>query len=133
MSDRSSNRRGFIRVPFHTEVEITADSRTVRSQKDLDVSMSGLRLTVDSGDDSAIAIGAACNARIILAASENRVAIEAAGTVVRSEPGSVAIEFTELDLDSYNHLRQLILNNTDEPEKAEEEFSSHWGIKPPHS
>ncbi len=44
---------------------------------------------------------------------------------------SLAVEFTELDPDSYNHLRRLILSNAKDPEKAEQEFESHWGIRRP--
>jgi hypothetical protein len=66
----------------------------------------------------------------MLSSFESKLLIEADGNIVRSEPSSLAVEFTRLDLDSYYHLRQLILNNTDDPEKAEQEFSSHWGIRP---
>jgi hypothetical protein len=53
--------------------------------------------------------------------------------VIRSAPGSLAVSFTELELDSYDHLRRLIMNNTDEPERAEREFLSHWGIRRPQT
>jgi hypothetical protein len=66
----------------------------------------------------------------MLSSFESKLLIEADGKIIRSEPSSLAVEFTRLDLDSYHHLRQLILNNTDDPEKAEQEFSSHWGIRP---
>jgi c-di-GMP-binding flagellar brake protein YcgR len=128
MSGNMSERREFIRVPFNTEVEIQAEGLTVRSGTGIDICMTGLRLTVEHAVPPA---GATCGVKIILAASEPRVVIEARGTIVRSDPGSLSVTFLELDLDSYHHLRQLILNNTDEPKRAEREFFSHWGIRRP--
>lgn len=123
----SDERRGFIRIPFNTEVEVVACGRTVHSTDGLDISMSGVRISCCGQGD--FAIGSLCNVKIILRAADSKEIIEAKGTIVRSEKGSLGIRFTEIDLDSYHHLRQLILNNTTEPERAEKEFFSHWGIK----
>jgi hypothetical protein len=128
MTDQPNEKREFIRVPFNTEVEIEVQGLTIKSRAPIDVSMTGLRLAIEQSVPPA---GASCGVKIILAASEPRVIIEAQGAVIRSGPGSLAVTFTELDLDSYHHLRQLILNNTDEPERAEREFISHWGIRRP--
>ena len=130
MTDQANEKREFIRVPFNTEVEIQAQEHTINSRAPIDISMTGLRLATDQSVPPA---GASCGVKIILAASEPRIIIEAQGTVIRSGPGSLAVTFTELDLDSYHHLRQLIMNNTDEPERAEREFFSHWGIRRPRT
>lgn len=130
MENHHQNRRGFTRIPFHTEVEVRAGNSIARSKNGFDVSMSGLSLAVESLDAAAFAPGVPCEIRILLSASAEQVTIEARGVVIRSAPGSLAVEFNELDLDSFQHLRLLILNNTAEPEKAEREFASHWGIKP---
>lgn len=129
MAEPVNEKRAFIRVPFNTEVEIEVQGRTITSRAAIDLSMTGLRLEIGQSIPPA---GASCGVKIILAASEPRVIIEAQGTVIRSGSGNLAITFTELDLDSYHHLRQLIMNNTDEPERAEQEFVSHWGIRRPH-
>lgn len=130
MENQHQDRRGFTRIPFHTEVEVRAGSSIARSKDGFDVSMSGLSLAVESVDAAVFAPGVPCEIRILLSASAEQVPIEARGVIIRSEPGNLAVEFSELDLDSYQHLRLLILNNTAEPEKAEREFASHWGIKP---
>jgi hypothetical protein len=130
MAGNVSEKREFIRVPFNTEVEIQAEGLTVRSGAGIDICMTGIRLAVENAVPPA---GTTCGVKITLAASEPRVVIEARGTVVRSDPGSLAVTFSELDLDSYHHLRQLILNNTDEPKRAEQEFFSHWGIRRPRT
>ena len=130
MIGRKDDRRGFVRVPFNTEVEVEAQGTIIRSREEINLSMSGIRLNTN---ETIPAPGVACRVKIILQASDNRVSLGANGKVVRSAPGSLAVEFSELDLDSYHHLKNLILNNTDEPEKAEREFTSHWGIRPPRA
>jgi len=129
MPGTSDERRGFVRVPFNTEVMVEGEGKTILSREGINVSMSGIRLFTSG---SIPAHGSSCQVKILLQASESRLPIEARGIVVRSEPGVLAVQFTEIDLDGYHHLRQIILNNTDEPEKAEKEFSTHWGIRESH-
>lgn len=128
MTTSSSDKRGFIRIPFNTEVEVRLQGLTIRSSEGVNLSMSGLRL--NTGDELP-AGGSACHVKLHLRAVEKGMLIEADGRIIRSGPGSLAIEFTELDPDSYYHLRQLILNNAADPDKAEKEFTAHWGIRPP--
>jgi hypothetical protein len=130
MVDRKEERRGFVRVPFNTEVEVEANGKTVRSREEINLSMSGIRLNTNEAIPSP---GSTCRVKILLQASDNRVTLGANGKVVWSAPGTLAVEFSDLDLESYHHLRNIILNNTDEPEKAEREFTSHWGIRPPRT
>jgi len=127
MPEDSIDRRGFIRIPFKTGVEIDAGAFTIRLDTEINVSMGGLRVPFAGAVPQT---GTACRVSIVLQASGKRVTIEASGKIVRIGPGSLAIEFTELDPESYQHLKQLILYNAEDAEKAEQEFIAHWGIKP---
>lgn len=128
MTGDPSDKRGFIRIPFDTEVEIDAGMDIIRSNRGINLSMSGLHLTAA---DAAPPVGTPCRVSIILQTAALRVVIKAGGQISRSGPGDLAVEFSDLDLDSYFHLRQLILLNTDDPERAEREFTTHWGIRRP--
>ncbi len=128
MAERQEERREFIRVPFRTEVSVRTSDRTLWSGSTLDVSMNGLRIATD---DEPPAEGTPCEIEIVLSDADPPVIVEAQGTIVRPEPGILAIHLAELDLDSYDHLRRLILNNAADPEKAEREFDAHWGIRRP--
>jgi hypothetical protein len=56
--------------------------------------------------------------------------IRADGVVARSEPDGFAVHFLELlELESYEHLRNLILNNAVDPAQVEQEFDSHLGLR----
>jgi hypothetical protein len=130
MTGQHDERRGFVRVAFNTEVVITAGEWSLRAKNGIDISMSGLHLTgLDRADSGRPLPGTSCKAGIHLQAAGHRVQIEADGRIIRSEPGELAVEFTEIELDGYRHLRQLILNNADDPDSAEKQFNEHRGIR----
>jgi hypothetical protein len=126
MKSQQHEKRGFIRVPFHTAVEVQVPGRTIRSRDEINISMSGIRVTMS---DEAPPVETECQVRVILGTAEKQVIINANGRTIRSQPGTLAVEFLDLDLDSYQHLQQLIVNNADDPVRAEEEFAAHWGIR----
>jgi hypothetical protein len=128
MAPEAEEKREFVRVPFTTEVEVRIGERTIRSLSGINISLSGLHLATDQAFPVA---GTPCRVTILLKASEESVAIQAEGTVIRSGAGGLAIEFTALDPDSYHHLRRLIINNAGDPDRAEQEFIAHWGIRRP--
>jgi PilZ domain len=127
MESGTSERREFIRIPFDMEVTIEVEGMVLQANKGINISMGGLHL---SAVDAKLTPGALCSIVIMLNTVERGPTLEAEGKVIRSGPGGLAIEFTELELDSYHHLRQLVLLNTAEPDKAEQEFDAHWGIRP---
>lgn len=121
-------RREFVRVPFRTTMIVRTAERTIRSTSSLDISLTGLRVAVSG---QVPAVGALCEVEIVLADADPPVVIEARGAIVRADAGLMAVHFTEVDLDGFDHLRRLILYNADDPERAEQEFDAHWGIRPP--
>ena len=128
MTAGSIEKREFIRVPFHTTVEVRVQDRVIRSQEGINISMGGVRLSTHEAIPPA---EVPCQVTISLGGSENPIRIDAKGTTVRSQGGSLAVKFIGLDLDSYQHLRQLIVNNADDPDRAEQEFAAHLGIRKP--
>lgn len=58
------------------------------------------------------------------------IRVLASAEVVRCLPGGFAVQFLELlEVDSYEHLRNLVLYNAEDPNQAETEFDSHLGLK----
>jgi len=115
MTTPANERREFIRVPFRTEIEIHTPARTIRSRSSLDISMNGLRAETS---EPAPEPGTPCHVRINLSREEPRTSITVKGLIVRAEPGTLAVHFTEVDIDSYEQLQQLILSNLKDPERA---------------
>jgi hypothetical protein len=112
------NHRKFTRVSPHIPVDVVADGNTVSGEV-RDISFEGLWLpTVEPFPERR-----PCRVTIHLAET---IKINAVGVVVRSEPDGFAVQFTELlDLESYGHLRNLILYNTLDTATVEEEFDKH--------
>jgi hypothetical protein len=128
MTARPTEKREFIRVPFNTTVEVRVRDRVIRSHEGINISMDGVGL---STRDPIPPVDAPCRVTINLGGSENPVRIDVKGTIVRSRLGYLAVKFVDLDLDTYQHLRQLIVNNADDPDRAELEFVAHWGTRKP--
>jgi len=112
------NHRKFTRVSPHLPVDVVADGKTVAGEV-RDISFEGLWLpTLEPLAERTI-----CRVTIHLAET---IKINADGVVVRSEPDGFAVQFVDLlDLESYGHLRNLILYNTLDTATVENEFESH--------
>lgn len=119
------NKRDFTRVETHVDAEVTPEGGTTVRCKVDNISLSGVMLA--GGHD--LAEGAACAIRLILAGAEPPLEIEAKGVILRVRPDRCAIEFREIDGDSYSHLRSLVLANASDAETVEEEFDASVGIK----
>jgi len=128
MSSQATEKRGFSRVPFNTEVEVRAQGRSIRSQEGINISMSGIRMSTREVVPPEVA---PCQVTINLGGQDKPALINAKGKMVRSGAGSLAVEFTQIDPESYHHLQQLIANNANDSKRAEREFSAHWGIRKP--
>ncbi|MDH4163264.1 MAG: PilZ domain-containing protein [Nitrospirota bacterium] len=128
MADTPAERREFIRVPFKTNITVRTPDRTIWHSNTADISLTGLRVYISEPPPP---LDTPCEIEIVLSETGEPVIIEARGIIVRSDPGTLAVHVSEIDLDSYTHLTQLILNNAGDIARAEQEISSHRGIRKP--
>ena len=124
--NNQSNRREFTRVATTLTGKLSTSeiSATVSGQTK-DISLGGLYLTCDTP----LPIGTECKLVLFFGEPSNPMRIEAEGKVTRVDSAGVGVELTAVELGSFEHLRNLVLYNTSEPQQAEEEFRSHVGIK----
>jgi hypothetical protein len=59
----------------------------------------------------------------------NAIHITVKARIVRSDQDGMGIEFTEMPLESYDHLRKMVLLNATDPDRVEREFRDHIGLK----
>jgi hypothetical protein len=72
-----------------------------------------------------------CQVSLFLSGSERPLSIQVKAKVARVDDQGMGIEFTEIiGLESYNHLRNLVLYNAPEADSVEDEIMGHLGIKP---
>jgi hypothetical protein len=119
------NQREFTRVRTRIPVDIDhAGGRIEGSTQD--ISLNGMFVATDA----TLAANTPCQAVLHIDGRGGAIVIRANGAVIRTLSGGIALHFNELvELDSYEHLRNLILYNASDPAQAEQEFDSHLGLK----
>ncbi len=105
------------RVPF--EVVATVQSGPIGLNGTVDnLSMTGMFLNTQErlAGDSALQVS------ITLTGSSSALSIECKGRALRQTETGIAIEFQEMDLDSFIHLRNVVANNSDDADGVYEEY-----------
>jgi hypothetical protein len=122
-----ANRREFTRVPVQVEVEVTSEKPPTVSGQATDVSLKGRYLVCDNP----LPLGSDCRVALLLGGRENSLRIEVCGKIARVDDAGMGLEITEImGLDSFEHLRNLVLyNSTTDTGQVEGEFDSHVGLK----
>jgi hypothetical protein len=119
---RIMNQREFERVQSHIPVDVESGGKTVGGEA-RDIGFAGLWLPTHEP----FAERTQCTVTIHLAET---IKIRANGLVVRSEADGFAVQFLDLlDLDSYGHLRNLILYNSADPATVDEEIGRHFQLR----
>lgn len=117
--------RIFSRISLDRGARISIEGRTPFHAEIVNLSMSGLLLKTEEHLEP----GIECRVSIPLTENEE-MRIEAQAAVVRPTTGGFAVNFTKLlGVESYNHLRSLLLYNASDPDRIEEEFKIHHGIR----
>lgn len=120
------NQREFTRVRSSVPVDcIFADGRILAGATK-DVSLNGCFVPCPQPPPE----DTPCTAVLHLDGRGGAIRVEAHAEVARVRAEGFALRFNELvEIDSYQHLRNLILYNAADPNQAENEFDSHLGLK----
>lgn len=119
---KGSESREFTRVPIKVAAEIRADGQTIFCEQTHDVSMKGIFLT----GDKVFPVGTHGEITLIL---EGATRIEVKGVVEHSSAKGMGIRITEIGLDSYSYLQNLVMYNSPDAHKTEQEIMDHLGLK----
>ena len=103
------NRRKHSRVGFATQIKIdlkTKDPvRLEGSSKDL--SLKGLFVITDRR----FARGTLCSVKIVLTGGIEKIELLIEGTIVRQTDVGIGIIFNSMDVDTYSHLKNIVVYN----------------------
>ncbi len=115
-----SERRGFLRVPFETELEITSleDGTTVRATSSKDISLKGIYCVTKE----AFPKDTQCSIRLHVSGTSSKLWLELQGHVVRTDDTGMALSFDAMELDVFIHLKNILYYNSGEPERIDEEI-----------
>jgi hypothetical protein len=119
----SSDHREFSRVAIAIRAEARGGGQCIVSTASHRLSLKGMLLVCGER----LPEGTDCT--ITLHLGDGGLQIQAEGRVVRAYPEGLAFQFTRiLGLESYEHLRKLLLYNAPDPEVVEGEFETSLGI-----
>jgi hypothetical protein len=125
--DEFPHAREFSRSCVRLEVEVVSGDARIASGQTRDVCMKGIFVF----SDQRLPVGSRCRIVLRMGDPPSDIHMEADGAVVREEPEGFAVEFAEMDLESFHHLRNLVLYNSSDPERADRELHEHVGLKRP--
>lgn len=126
MNNKSAkDQREFSRVDliFTAKVKVRGEETVFTGMHNL--SMKGLLIECKTDWP----MGTECEIHLILEGQSPPVDVKVKGRVQRITKKGVALVFTEVSLEAYEHLHNLVLLNTDDTEKVEQELKNHLGLK----
>ncbi|MBU0680867.1 MAG: PilZ domain-containing protein [Proteobacteria bacterium] len=112
------DRRHNARVSFHATGDLEFADQKFSGCETENLSTKGVLML----GIPARALGDTCTVSLHLSGTSDDITLTMQGEVVRLEDKGVGVHFTEIDLDSYTHLRNIIYYNTEDPD-ALKEFS----------
>ena len=119
------SKRKFSRIPVKVDAELTAGNMSFRVEEIMNLGMGGCLLPITAD----LKVGIVCHVRILLNAAESEISVEIAGEIKRSNPGTVAVQFTRIDPDSLFHLRNIVRYNCLDADVVDREISKYPGIR----
>ncbi len=119
------DKRKFRRVNVRFDVTLSRKKETDVVGTLRDVAVQGIFVTCESS----LPMGAPLDFRIVLHGGIDDVEVLGRGEVVRVEPTGVGVHIKALDIDSVQHLRNIIAFNADDPEEAIEEMQGDHTLR----
>ena len=122
--DQGFSQREFTRVPTTLEVRVSVEGKDIPNAGSQNVSMKGMLVRTE------VRLPKDTVGHISIFLADGEVEIEVEGVVVNHYPEGLAFQFTKiLGVDSFEHLRNLVLYNAADTEQVETEFRTHIGLK----
>lgn len=103
------------RVPFHVNALVAVKDNVSDGEVE-NLSTGGMLFK--TADD--LPLNEPVSVTILLYGASSHLALDIAGKVVRKSDAGTAIQFTELDLDSFIHLKNIVSHNTPDDEIIQE-------------
>ncbi len=115
----AADKRKNIRIDFKTRVTLKCEGQTILSDADSrDISLKGMFIKTDK----VLTVGTPCELELILTGASTSLSLAITGKITRQGDGGLGVSFDGIDLDSYWHLKNLLLYNAQDPDALEKEF-----------
>ena len=115
----ANEKREFTRVPFRTEVKLSAANKTIVSNDLQNISLGGAFIS----SEESFPPGTMCFLEIKLTGPASLLKIGVEAKVVRVEEHGMGIRFNRMDVDSLIHLRHIVKIQSEDPKEVELEYN----------
>lgn len=116
-----NDKRKRTRVHFETQVILKTDVSEIKlGANSSDISMKGMFISTDEK----IPAGTPCNIEIVLSGTTSKLALNIKGMIARQDKDGLGIAFDSMDVDSYFHLKNIVMYNASDPDAIEKEMFS---------
>jgi len=113
-----AEKRKNTRVPFHTTITVRFPDQTFEHCETQDLSLKGVFVKGVTGSRS---VGDQCELSLHLSGTSSNLSLHMRGEVMRVREDGVGLHFSEIDLDSFFHLKNIIYYNSGDPDVLEAE------------
>lgn len=117
--------REFTRIPIHIWGTFTDAGGDVLTAEVNNLSLRGCHVSTFDP----LAAGGRYHLTLFVEDDERALHFQVEARIVRSDQDGMGVEFMEMPLESYEHLRNMVLLNAADPEQVEREFHQHIGLK----
>lgn len=111
-------RRKNTRVPFQTTADVVFNGQRYSQCATENLSVKGVSVLGITGHE----VGESCDISLALSGSTSELKLLMKGKIVRTEADRIGLHFTEVDLDSFYHLKNIIYYNSEDPDTIEQEL-----------
>ena len=116
----SDDQRKRTRVNFRATVTLKGGGVEFKDLDSRDLSLKGIFVL----SEQKLPIGTLVDVALDLSGGSSLVRLKMKGQIARSEPEGMAVDFTEVDLDSFYHLRNIVLYNSGDPLDVDQELAT---------
>lgn len=119
MNTDGKEKRRNTRINFETQVIVkTANKEITAVANSKNISMKGIFIETHEK----IPVGTECDIQILLSGTSSKLSLSMNGKVVRQIASGIGIAFNTIEIDSFFHLRNLIMYNSSDPDAIENEL-----------
>ncbi len=121
------DRRKNIRVGFTQDAKVSFQNRVFSKLEILNLSLKGIFVKGLTG----VPLGEPCDVELHLSGATSDLFVKMKGEVIRTDNKGTALRFTEIDIESFFHLRNIVYYNSGDPDKVEDELGNLMPLSVP--
>ncbi|MBC8286800.1 MAG: PilZ domain-containing protein [Nitrospinae bacterium] len=126
MENNKDDGREFTRVPIKVWVEVRTKDVVIKTHETHDMSMVGISL---QHKGKVLPLGTLCDISVFLEGADPPIHVDMKGKVGRITDKDLCFEFLEVELESYEHLQNLVRYNSKDIDTVDREIDEHAGLK----